>query len=111
LSEAAAHLRDSGEAPLRVFGRPGEYAAAVAESLRGATWVPHRPPSRALRLEASKITAGGVAPITSLDGAPIGDGTPGPIMVALRDRFWALMDELGPHRGDRVLRRWRTHGA
>ena len=38
-------------------------------------------------------TAGGVTPITSLDGEPIGDGTPGPITVALRDRFWALMDE------------------
>ena len=56
LAEAAAHLRDSGETPLRVFGGPGEYAAAVAESLRGATWVLDRPPSRALRLEASKIT-------------------------------------------------------
>lgn len=38
-------------------------------------------------------TAGGVTPITSLDGEPIGDGTPGPLTVALRDRFWALMDE------------------
>jgi branched-chain amino acid aminotransferase len=38
-------------------------------------------------------TAGGVTPITSLDGRPVGDGTPGPLTVALRDRFWALMDE------------------
>lgn len=38
-------------------------------------------------------TAGGVTPITSLDGEPVGDGTPGPLTVALRDRFWALMDE------------------
>lgn len=38
-------------------------------------------------------TAGGVTPITSLDGDPIGDGTPGPLTVRLRDRFWALMDE------------------
>jgi branched-chain amino acid aminotransferase len=38
-------------------------------------------------------TAGGVTPITSLDGAPIGDGSPGRVTVALQDRFWALMDE------------------
>jgi branched-chain amino acid aminotransferase len=38
-------------------------------------------------------TAGGITPITSLDGEPLGDGTPGPLTVALRDRFWALMDE------------------
>jgi branched-chain amino acid aminotransferase len=38
-------------------------------------------------------TAGGVTPINTLDGEPIGDGTPGPITVAIRDQFWALMDE------------------
>jgi branched-chain amino acid aminotransferase len=38
-------------------------------------------------------TAGGVTPITSLDGEPLGDGQPGPVTVAIRDRFWALMDE------------------
>ena len=38
-------------------------------------------------------TAGGVTPINTLDGDPIGDGTPGPLTVAIRDRFWALMDE------------------
>jgi branched-chain amino acid aminotransferase len=38
-------------------------------------------------------TAGGVTPITSLDGEAVGDGKPGPLTVALRDRFWALMDE------------------
>ncbi|MFF5987679.1 aminotransferase class IV [Prauserella flavalba] len=41
-------------------------------------------------------TAGGVTPITSLDGAPVADGTPGSVTVALRDRFWALMDEPSP---------------
>ncbi len=41
-------------------------------------------------------TAGGITPITSLDGEPIGTGEPGPITVAIRDRFWALMDEPGP---------------
>jgi branched-chain amino acid aminotransferase len=41
-------------------------------------------------------TAGGVTPINSLDGEPIGNGEPGPMTVAVRDRFWALMDEPGP---------------
>jgi branched-chain amino acid aminotransferase len=39
---------------------------------------------------------GGVTPINTLDGEPLGDGTPGPITVAIRDRFWALMDEPSP---------------
>ena len=38
-------------------------------------------------------TAGGVTPINTLDGEPIGNGEPGPLTVAIRDRFWALMDE------------------
>ncbi len=41
-------------------------------------------------------TAGGVTPIVSLDGEAFGDGRPGPITVAIRDRFWALMDEPSP---------------
>ena len=41
-------------------------------------------------------TAGGITPITSLDGVPLGDGEPGPMTVAIRDRFWALMDEPSP---------------
>ena len=41
-------------------------------------------------------TAGGVTPINTLDGENIGNGEPGPVTVAIRDRFWALMDEPGP---------------
>ena len=41
-------------------------------------------------------TAGGITPITSLDGEALGDGEPGPMTVAIRDRFWALMDEPSP---------------
>jgi len=41
-------------------------------------------------------TAGGVTPIISLDGEEFGDGGPGPVTVAIRDRFWALMDEPSP---------------
>ena len=33
-------------------------------------------------------TAGGVMPITSLDGEPVGDGGVGPVTRALRDRYW-----------------------
>ncbi|MEV4535670.1 ATP-binding cassette domain-containing protein [Asanoa sp. NPDC049518] len=33
VAEAAGHLRDSGEAPLRAFGPPSAYAAAVADSV------------------------------------------------------------------------------
>ena len=41
-------------------------------------------------------TAGGVTPINTLDGERIGDGAPGPMTVAIRDRFWGLMDEPSP---------------
>jgi branched-chain amino acid aminotransferase len=34
-------------------------------------------------------TAGGVMPITSLDGEPVGDGAVGPVTRRLRDRYWA----------------------
>ena len=39
------------------------------------------------------ITAGGVSPIISLDAEPIGDRTPGPLPVRLRDGSWGLVDE------------------
>ena len=35
VAEADVHLRESGDAPLRAFGSPEAYAAAVAESLGG----------------------------------------------------------------------------
>lgn len=34
-------------------------------------------------------TAGGVMPITSLDGEPVGDGSVGPLTRRLRDLYWA----------------------
>jgi branched-chain amino acid aminotransferase len=37
-------------------------------------------------------TAGGVTPVTSLDGKPIGNGETGPWTAKLRDEFWTLMD-------------------
>jgi branched-chain amino acid aminotransferase len=41
-------------------------------------------------------TAGGVTPIVTLDGEALGDGAPGEMTTAIRDRFWALMDEPSP---------------
>ena len=38
-------------------------------------------------------TAGGVMPVTSVDGAPIGDGTMGPVTRSLRDAYWRLHDD------------------
>ena len=45
-----------------------------------------------LLAEASEIfvtsTAGGIMPVTLLDGAPVGDGLPGPVTDRLRTRYW-----------------------
>jgi branched-chain amino acid aminotransferase len=38
-------------------------------------------------------TAGGVTPITALDGEAVSGGEPGPLTVRIRDRYWQLMDE------------------
>ena len=38
-------------------------------------------------------TAGGVMPVTSIDGAPVGDGTMGPVTRSLRDTYWRLHDD------------------
>jgi branched-chain amino acid aminotransferase len=38
-------------------------------------------------------TAGGVVPVTSVDGAPVGDGTTGPVTRSLRDAYWRLHDD------------------
>ncbi len=33
-------------------------------------------------------TAGGIMPVTVIDGEPVGAGRPGPLTVQLRDRYW-----------------------
>lgn len=38
-------------------------------------------------------TAGGVIPVTRVDGRPIADGGPGPVTRKLRDAYWALHDD------------------
>jgi branched-chain amino acid aminotransferase len=35
-------------------------------------------------------TAGGVIPVTKVDGEPIGDGAPGPVTLRLREAYWEL---------------------
>lgn len=56
VAEAATHLRDSGETPLRVFGAPAAYAAAVADSVGAAEPRPNRQAPGPIRLDARGIT-------------------------------------------------------
>jgi branched-chain amino acid aminotransferase len=34
-------------------------------------------------------TAGGIMPVTVVDGGPVGPGQPGPLTRQVRDRYWA----------------------
>jgi branched-chain amino acid aminotransferase len=34
-------------------------------------------------------TAGGILPVTLIDGKPVGNGMPGPLTRQLSDRYWA----------------------
>jgi branched-chain amino acid aminotransferase len=38
-------------------------------------------------------TAGGIMPVRSIDGRPVGDGAPGPVTVRLKDMYWKLHDD------------------
>ena len=38
-------------------------------------------------------TAGGIIPVTTIDGEAIGDGKPGPVTLRLRDAYWKLHDD------------------
>ncbi|WP_419552924.1 aminotransferase class IV [Candidatus Poriferisodalis sp.] len=38
-------------------------------------------------------TAGGVMPVTMIDGQPLGDGTPGPVTTQLRQAYWNAHDD------------------
>ena len=35
-------------------------------------------------------TAGGIIPVTTVDGGPVGDGAPGPLTLRLRDAYWEM---------------------
>jgi branched-chain amino acid aminotransferase len=38
-------------------------------------------------------TAGGVMPVTTVDGSPLGDGSPGPLTLRLREAYWGLHED------------------
>ena len=38
-------------------------------------------------------TAGGIRPVRSIDGRPVGDGQPGPVTTRLKDMYWRLHDD------------------
>jgi branched-chain amino acid aminotransferase len=57
-------------------GEPAEEGRLSAEDLRRAAEV----------LVTS--TAGGIMPVTVIDGEPVGTGAPGPLTTLLRDRYW-----------------------
>lgn len=38
-------------------------------------------------------TAGGIMPVATVDGAPIGDGGPGPVTERIRDLYWSKHDD------------------
>jgi len=40
-------------------------------------------------------TAGGIMPVTEIDGRVIGSGTPGPVTQALQEKYWTLHED--PH--------------
>ena len=61
------------------------------------------PPARRRRFGADELrgadevfitsTAGGVMPVRSVDGEPVGDGAPGPLTRRLTELYWALHDD------------------
>ena len=38
-------------------------------------------------------TAGGVMPVTTVDGSAVGDGSPGPVTLRLREAYWGLHED------------------
>lgn len=38
-------------------------------------------------------TAGGIMPVSHLDGKPVGDGAPGPLTLRLRELYWAAHED------------------
>ena len=60
----------------REAGQRAEQGRLSAEDLRRATEV----------LVSS--TAGGIMPVTVIDGEPVGTGVPGPLTTRLREAYW-----------------------
>lgn len=67
----------------------------IAESLNVKVEV--RPLGEAELRRAEEIfissTAGGVMPVTRLDGRPVGDGTPGPLTLRLKQLYWQAHED------------------
>jgi branched-chain amino acid aminotransferase len=59
------------------LGQPVEEGRLTADDLRQAAEV------------LATSTAGGIMPVTAIDGKPVADGAPGPLTLRLRDRYWA----------------------
>jgi branched-chain amino acid aminotransferase len=57
-------------------GEPVEQGPLTADDLRRAAEV------------LITSTAGGIMPVTTVDGAPVGDGQPGPLTAKLQDQYW-----------------------
>jgi branched-chain amino acid aminotransferase len=38
-------------------------------------------------------TAGGIMPVRTIDGRPVGDGAPGPVTLRLKEMYWKLHDD------------------
>jgi branched-chain amino acid aminotransferase len=66
---------------------------AAAEGVPTETTVIPEATFRAGEELFATTTAGGVMPITSLDGEPVGDGRPGPVTRRLRDLYWAAHED------------------
>jgi branched-chain amino acid aminotransferase len=57
-------------------GEPVEQGRLTADDLRRAAEV------------LATSTAGGIMPVTAVDGKPVGGGVPGPLTARLRDEYW-----------------------
>jgi branched-chain amino acid aminotransferase len=66
---------------------------AAAEGVPTETTVIPEATFRAGEELFATTTAGGVMPITSLDGEPVGDGRPGQLTRRLRDLYWAAHED------------------
>jgi branched-chain amino acid aminotransferase len=65
----------------REAGEPVEEGRLTADDLRRADEV------------LATSTAGGIMPVTVIDGKPVGTGAPGPLTTQLRDRYWARHED------------------
>jgi branched-chain amino acid aminotransferase len=62
-------------------GQPVQEGRLTADDLERATEV------------VVTSTAGGIMPVTVIDGRAVGAGVPGPLTLQLRDRYWASHED------------------